>query len=746
MKPLKHPRVFISYAHEGSLQAQVKNLADWLTEQNIEVITDHPYSNRPPAQGWRAWMQHNIEDADVVLIVCSERYKRLFEKREVPDTGGRGVTWESAIITDELYEERLHNQRFFPILPDDGKQQHVPRVLRDWNNSHFFPSGNQGILSLIRDEIRIPKPQAPFQALLPSELIGSNDSRLQAREGEVIGRTHELGEVLQFLNSTLTSAAVCGHVTGSGGIGKTEVCKAALKIWLEQNSHVRAFFIMVSDTADSAMLLRQLGEAIGLTKEQVERIVSLEQLHSYLPTGLYYLDNLEHVADSPTGLRLLRELSQLPHIRLLASSRIALDSVFGRSISIGRLDRNSAYQLFVKAWNGKPLLAQDAVLQFVDKELGGHPLSISLLARLGRAYSWDTLQARWRQLGTSFAKTYKASERLDSLEISFALTRELLAQVSGALDLWQFIALFPEGCKEHTLEQWESLSGYDEARLALFEHHILHYDQEHISMLPPLARYALNPLHTALQTESNQFCWANTRQPTYQYFIDLIAEGAQTASSERATHSRIQGAEAMPAIGRLFSVDQAFIRLDPSLTKRLNSLLSNTYQFNASAGIQALSSLYSSIKDGLITKLLGDLESRLGQIEQARAHYDQAIQLYQQEQDQLGLANVLQSQADLLLATEEATQALLIYEQALSIYQDEQVPSGQAYTLAELLRCHHQLGYTEKLPMIGRYAINAAIESNTPDIIQYVLGAIYEAFNQDEEQLRVFLESCMDET
>jgi hypothetical protein len=39
-------------------------------------------------------MQHSIEDADVVLIVCSERYKRLFEKREDPaSAGGFGVTW-----------------------------------------------------------------------------------------------------------------------------------------------------------------------------------------------------------------------------------------------------------------------------------------------------------------------------------------------------------------------------------------------------------------------------------------------------------------------------------------------------------------------------------------------------------------------------------------------------------------------------------------------------------------------------
>lgn len=72
MESVRHPIVFISYAHEGSLRDQVGALANWLVEQNIQVITDHPYTNRPPEKGWRAWMQHNIEDANVILIVCSE--------------------------------------------------------------------------------------------------------------------------------------------------------------------------------------------------------------------------------------------------------------------------------------------------------------------------------------------------------------------------------------------------------------------------------------------------------------------------------------------------------------------------------------------------------------------------------------------------------------------------------------------------------------------------------------------------
>lgn len=152
------PIVFISYAHENDLSSKVKSLADWLISNGVQVITDHPYVNRPPEQGWRAWMQHSVEDADMVLIVCTHRYKKLFECRTEKIDRGYGVTWESAIITADIYQLRLNNTRFFPILPDDGSHEDVPAILLDWHNNHRFPSGNKRILSLITEEIVIPAP------------------------------------------------------------------------------------------------------------------------------------------------------------------------------------------------------------------------------------------------------------------------------------------------------------------------------------------------------------------------------------------------------------------------------------------------------------------------------------------------------------------------------------------------------------------------------------------------------------
>lgn len=142
-------KVFISYAHEGDMREKVKELADWLRERGVQPITDHLYENKPPEIGWPAWMQQSIEDSDLVLVVCTKRYKQIVEKRAAPKGGGRGVAWEGAIITDHLYQSHMLNKKFYPILPEGGDPEDIPRFLKNWWNNYVFPSDNDRILALI---------------------------------------------------------------------------------------------------------------------------------------------------------------------------------------------------------------------------------------------------------------------------------------------------------------------------------------------------------------------------------------------------------------------------------------------------------------------------------------------------------------------------------------------------------------------------------------------------------------------
>ena len=56
-------------------------------------------------QDWTLWMQHQLRDADFVLVVASPEYKRRAEG-DAPPGEGRGVQWEAELIRDAYYNDR----------------------------------------------------------------------------------------------------------------------------------------------------------------------------------------------------------------------------------------------------------------------------------------------------------------------------------------------------------------------------------------------------------------------------------------------------------------------------------------------------------------------------------------------------------------------------------------------------------------------------------------------------------------
>ena len=145
------PTIFISYAHENeTFEVSVKAFADWLRDHQCNVLTDHQYSHRPPTEGWQRWMRNCIDNADIVLIVCTPMVKDHFEMSS-ETFRGKGIAYESTIVTQQIYDDFMLNTKFFPILPDDGDETNLPTTLKPWWNGHRFPTGNDGILKLIHE-------------------------------------------------------------------------------------------------------------------------------------------------------------------------------------------------------------------------------------------------------------------------------------------------------------------------------------------------------------------------------------------------------------------------------------------------------------------------------------------------------------------------------------------------------------------------------------------------------------------
>jgi len=79
-----------------------------------------------------------------------------------------------------------------------------------------------------------------------------------------------------------------------------------------------------------------------------------------------------------------------------------------------------------------------------------------------------------------------------------------------------------------------------------------------------------------------------------------------------------------------------------------------------------------------------DLLSLTGQFPKALDLYSQAESLFCQLQDNLGLANTLRSRAFLYLDSDDDAQVLTLLFQALPLYESEQEPWGIALTCALL--------------------------------------------------------------
>jgi hypothetical protein len=127
-EPQIPPRVFISYSHDSpEHKSRVRELSDHLRDEAVDSNIDQ-YEQSPP-EGWPRWMMRQIREADFVLVVCTETYRRRFEGDEEPGRG-RGGIWEGAILTQHLYEDQAKNTRFIPLVFSSQEESSIPIVLR----------------------------------------------------------------------------------------------------------------------------------------------------------------------------------------------------------------------------------------------------------------------------------------------------------------------------------------------------------------------------------------------------------------------------------------------------------------------------------------------------------------------------------------------------------------------------------------------------------------------------------------
>ena len=238
---ITNTKVFISYSWDSAEhQENIYQLSNRLRGDGINCDIDQYYPF--PKQGWPKWMAQQIDEADYVLVVCTEVYRNRCEGSE--ETGkGRGVKWESLLALDELYHADSLNEKFIPVILESANRDHVPKPLRSFTIFNLSETeGYQSLYRYLTDQPLRPKPVLGNKKHLPSNPIKPLPDKKRAWETQppkiqvsklphtnsrLFGREKEISMLDNAWKSNKTNIVI---LEAMGGAGKT----ALLKIWLDQ--------------------------------------------------------------------------------------------------------------------------------------------------------------------------------------------------------------------------------------------------------------------------------------------------------------------------------------------------------------------------------------------------------------------------------------------------------------------------------------------------------------------------------
>ena len=216
-------KVFISYSHDSEVHKnRVQSFSNRLRESGINVIIDADMAPGGPPEGWLNWSQKQVEEADRVLIVCTEGYRRRYESNEDPGKG-LGVVFEARIIRQALYNTGGYNEKFRVIIFLEEDNNCVPTELQayqrfllyksnDYNELIVWLQGVEQIPAAVQDkpppiEWPFPETDYPWQladrkdvfTLFQEMSMGQSSERILLLHGASnIGKTVLLAELCAY--------------------------------------------------------------------------------------------------------------------------------------------------------------------------------------------------------------------------------------------------------------------------------------------------------------------------------------------------------------------------------------------------------------------------------------------------------------------------------------------------------------------------------------------------------------------
>lgn len=533
-------------------------------------------------------------------------------------------------------------------------------------------------------------PAETFFVLIASDLptppttiraIDSYPTNLPVQPTPFLGREQELAALVQHIQHEqqrlITLIAPSGH-------GKTRFSLAAATHLLDTFPD-GVFFVSLAPITDPALVIPTIAQTLGLKNDAVRS--DLEQLQAYLHTRrvLLLLDNFEQVVMAAPELEALLRATE--HLTMIVSSHVPLQIPqehlmvvpplavpHGRSLPpIEQLVENAAIALFLERLQAvEPDFvldeAQAQLIVRICQLLGGVPLAIELVAAYGDTISLDELVTQLQSRSPTGMVTL-----LQVLEWSYAqlapTTQTLFARLGiflegctldGAEAVCQIEATIPLDVldeigillQRNLLLEEQLADG--ELRYIMLDcihdeayRHMVIRGEEAILQARHARYYATlaEPLEDALQGP-NQTSWLQRIQGELNNFRAALRWAI-------AQHDGVIAVNICSGLW-LFWVMRGFLREGLQWCEAALALGTHTPSRSAAWALNGA----------------GALATVLGHYQQASTFYQQALDLYQALDDQVGIANVLSNFGMLAQYQEDYAQAKAYYLKSIAAQAD----------------------------------------------------------------------------
>ena len=506
----------------------------------------------------------------------------------------------------------------------------------------------------------------------------------------IVGREDKVIEVV----GSLSGGPSITMVTGPGGIGKTEVCREALRRLRDKGRNVVYAVTVGASTAWAQC--DAVAEALSVPKVEQREGVRAADYARYLTDKLaslerpvVYLDNWEDawLASDEEGRRelvgLLRALRDGGSSVLASSREAAADYETGaRIIRVHKLGKNPSVDLFRKV---RPDPSGPEFEKLIG-ELEGHPLAIVLTATLAaRSLSWGDVLSRWAE-----ASQHAEDPRHNSLETALRLSWDAVAGSTLTHELWGVMALTPGDLPRAELDALADLSGTDsddwlDAYARLRDASLVSASGDgSLSMLRPVREAFFSLADGGL----------------VDHCLDLLARRLVGIIEADDSGSGVPGTGDAHDLA-LASLPRALFLLGRSLALRdlrvgapeLARTLGNYYQFDWDASRPVLDALLRAARDAgddplaaLAAQTSAECAMYQDRLGDARSLLREAERLHREAGDNLGTAYDLHARARLAMRLGDLDGAGTLLEEAERLHREAGSALGTANDLLDRAR------------------------------------------------------------